>query len=77
MTATHLKIVPKRGKWLVEVNAGSYLGPYAYERALVTATALAEAAWQLGYDSCVDLEDRRGELHRIWTHPAQRHEIYV
>jgi hypothetical protein len=44
---------------------------------MITALALADAAWQLGSQPSVVLEDRRGERRTVWERPAQRHEIYA
>lgn len=77
MATAHLTLMAKHGQWLVKLSTGSYLGPYGYEKAVVMATALAEAAWEFGYDSSVDLDDGHGELRTIWNHPAQRHEAYI
>jgi len=44
---------------------------------MITALALADAAWQLGSQPSVVLQDRNGERRTVWDHPAQRHEIYA
>ena len=72
-----IRVLPKHGKWLVKLAVDTYLGPYSYGDAIVTSEVLASAAWQLGYNSSVVLEDRRGERRTIWSHPKQRHEAYA
>jgi hypothetical protein len=77
MNAARIEILPKRGEWIVKINEDTYIGPYSYEAAMITGVALAEAAWQLGGQPSVVLQDRKGDRRTIWTHPAQRHEIYA
>jgi hypothetical protein len=77
MSTSNIEIIPKRGEWIVKINADAYIGPYSYEVAMVTAVALADAAWQLGSRPSVVLQDRKGERRTVWDHPAQRHEIYA
>jgi hypothetical protein len=77
MNTAQIEILPKRGEWIVKINDAAYIGPYSYEAAMVTAIALADAAWQLGGQPSVILQDRKGERHTVWDHPALRHEIYA
>jgi len=77
MNTAQIEILPKRGQWIVKVNADAYIGPYSYTAAMITAIALADAAWQLGSPSLVILQDRKGERRTVWNHPSQRHEIYA
>ena len=77
MASLHIRIVPKRGEWIIKLNADAYLRPYTYKNAMITATALADAAWQLGHPTSVVLEDRQGEHRTVWDHPAQRNVAYV
>jgi hypothetical protein len=77
MSTTRIEILPKRGEWIVKIDADVYIGPYSYEAAMVTAIALADAAWQLGSHPSVILQDRRGERRTVWDHPAVRHEAYA
>jgi hypothetical protein len=77
MNTAQLEILPKRGDWIVKINDAAYIGPYSYEAAMVTAIALAEAAWQLGSRPSVTLQDRKGERRIVWDRPGQRHEIYA
>lgn len=77
MSTAQIEVLPKRWKWIVKINADAYIGPYSYEAAMVTAIALADAAWQLGGDPSVILQDRKGERRTVWEHPPQRHEIYA
>ena len=44
MSTTRIEILPKRGEWIVKIDADVYIGPYSYEAAMVTAIALADAA---------------------------------
>ena len=76
MSASHFKLIPKHGMWLVELG-GDLLGPYPYNQAWTTATVLAEAAWELGHDSLVVMEDNKGDLRTLWRHPTVRHELYA
>jgi hypothetical protein len=77
MSTAQIEILPKRGQWIVRINADAYIGPYSYDGAMTTAVALADAAWQLGNPCSVILQDRRGERRMVWDHPAQRHEVYA
>jgi hypothetical protein len=77
MNTAQIEILPKRDEWIVRINADVYIGPYSYEAAMVTAIALADAAWQLGSHPSVILQDRRGERRTVWDHPAVRHEVYA
>jgi hypothetical protein len=77
MNTAQIEILPKRGEWIVKINDDTYIGPYTYEAAMVTAIALADAAWQLGSHPSVILQDRKGERRVVWDHPNQRHEIYA
>jgi hypothetical protein len=77
MNTAQIEILPKRGQWIVKLNATAYIGPYSYETAMVTAIALADAAWQLGSQPSVILQDRKGERRIVWDHPDVRHEIYA
>lgn len=77
MNTAVIEILPKHGKWIVKINADAYIGPYTYDAAMVTAVALADAAWQLGSQPAVVLQDRWGARRTVWDHPAQRREIYA
>jgi hypothetical protein len=77
MNTAKIEILPKRGQWIVRINADAYIGPYSYDAAMTTAIALADAAWQLGGDPSVILQDRKGERRTVWDHPTQRHEVYA
>jgi hypothetical protein len=77
MNTADIEVLPKRGEWIVKINWDTYLGPYSYCSAMITALALADAAWQLGSQPSVVLEDREGERRTVWERPAQRHEIYA
>ncbi len=77
MLAVHIEVLPKHGEWLVKLTWDAYIGPYSYDDAMITAVALADAAWQLGYDSSVVLEDLQGDRRTMWSHPEQRREAYA
>lgn len=77
MSAIQVKLMPKHGKWLVELSGGDLLGPYPYEQAWTTATVLAEAAWEMGYDSSVVMESDEAERRTLWRHPELRHERWA
>jgi hypothetical protein len=77
VTATHIEVFTKHGEWLVKVDWDVYLGPYSYEAAIVTATALADVFWQLGRPASVIVESRNGERRTVWDHPAERHAAYA
>ena len=74
---TQINIVSRHGRWLVKLDAGNYLGPYSYQEAISASEVLAGAAWQLGYNSWVVLEDPTGARRIIWNHPKARHEAYA
>ncbi len=77
MNTAQIEILPKRGQWIVKINADAYIGPYPYETAMLTAIALADAAWRLGSQPSVVLQDRKGERRTVWERPAERHEVYA
>jgi len=76
MNITHVHILQKHGEWVIKLNCDAYLGPYSHGDAVITAVALADAAWQLGYDATVT-EESHGVRRTIWNHPAQRHKAYA
>lgn len=77
MDTDHIEVLPKRDEWIVKIRWDVYLGPYSYKDAIVTAVALADAAWQLGRRTAVILEDRQGEHRTVWDHPTQRRAAYA
>ena len=77
MNTADIELLPRHGEWIVKINRDTYLGPYSYCSAMITALALADAAWQLGSQPSVVLEDGQGDRRTVWERPAQRREIYA